>query len=75
VPAEKTQVRAPPLPCTQVVLAGQSVLDTQVPQVPVWLQARQVPVHALSQQTPSTQLRLPHSSAVVHGTPAARLPQ
>ena len=43
----------------------------QVPREPATLQAWQAPVHALVQQTPSTQLRPEaHCAVLVHASPA-----
>jgi hypothetical protein len=44
----------------------------QVPALPATLQAWQLPVHALLQHTPSTQLPLAHWLAMAHATPLPR---
>lgn len=50
-------------------LAGGPSTGEQVPTLPATLHAEQVPGHALSQQTPSTQKLLVHSSAAAHAAP------
>ena len=45
----------------------------QVPALPATSQASQAPVHAVSQQTPSTQLPLLHSRPVTHAVPCGRV--
>ena len=70
-------VQVPVLP--QAVLTGQRPCGSarpppmlvQVPGLPETLQAWQVGQLALPQQTPSTQLPLPHSCPAPHATPAA----
>jgi hypothetical protein len=51
-----------------VVPAGTVV---QVPRLPATLQARQVPVQAVSQHTPSTQWLFTHWLSPPHATPSA----
>ena len=41
----------------------------QVPTLPAWLQASHDPPHAVLQQTPSTQLPLPHWLEAEHVVP------
>ena len=55
------------LPCGSATLAPTMV---QVPALPVTLQERQVPQLGLPQQTPSTQLALPHSWLERQATPS-----
>jgi hypothetical protein len=43
--------------------------NVHVPMLPVTLHARQVPVQALSQQTPSTHTPLAHCALIVHACP------
>lgn len=58
------------LGATQVIAALMSSAlsgrSEQVPSLPATLQDWQVPVHAVSQQTVSTQLLLLHSDAIAH---------
>jgi hypothetical protein len=47
----------------------------QMPMEPIWLQEVHEPVHSPSQQTPSTQKPVPHSSALAQAAPTNFLPQ
>jgi len=42
----------------------------QAPALPAWLHAMQVPLHAVSQQTPSAQWRLSHAASDMQGAPS-----
>jgi hypothetical protein len=57
---------APQRACGSVTLTGTLA---QLPRFPATLQALQVPHEPLEQQTPSTQLPLPHSWAAKQATP------
>src|SRR5690349_8456521 len=49
-------------------------IGVQTPSLPGITQATQSPSQAVSQQTPSAQKPLPHSSAASHSAPSAFLP-
>ncbi len=46
-----------------------ATIGLHVPTIPVRLHASQAPLHAVLQQTPSTQLPLPHWLAALHTAP------
>ena len=52
---------------------GPEATFVQVPTLPVMSHAWQLPVHAVEQQMPSTQLPLLHSSAMAHVAPSVFL--
>ena len=59
--------KAPPHSVSRSVPAG---TGAQAPALPDWLQDMQVPLQAVSQQTPSAQCRLSHAASDMQGAPA-----
>lgn len=78
-PSQSPSVRQPPAPVSVHWVAGVGALPAgtgeQVPAEPASAHDRQVPVHAVSQQTPWAQNPDTHEAAVVQAAPGGSLPQ
>lgn len=78
-PSQSPSVRQPPAPVSVHCVAGVGALPAatgeQVPAEPASAHDRQVPVQAVSQQTPCAQNPDTHEAAVLQAAPGGSLPQ